>query len=217
MRNEKIAILLIVILVVTATMLCACNPTIEYYTVTVEGFTVPNHVYEFKVIKGERFTLSQVFHTVSHGFLSDGMDLYALTYKDGKIYDERQPVESDLQLLAISGTSFYMAHATIEIKGDRLKELCEQKGIDKLEAETFLFYGVVDESQVVNLFDLDVTDLQFALGENTDEIYDNFEQVHEIIFSFLADENDVNFVCGDEVYCSPNLHYHMPDVKIYLY
>ncbi len=216
MKNKICVSALLIILIVTMSSFSACDQ-VEYCTVTVEGFTVPNHVYEFRVVKGERFTLSQVFNTVSHAFMSEGMDLYALAYKDGKLYDESQPVESDLQLLAISGVSYNMAYATVKIESDRLKDICRQSGTNYDEANTFLYIGYVNEQQIQKLFDITVEDIQYRCVINETTICGNLEEIHQAISDYICAEDNADILCGDNVFCSPNLHHHMPHVTISLY
>lgn len=217
MKNKVLTCILLVVLMSSLVLLGACNRTAmaEYCTITVEGFTVPNQVYEFKVVKGERFTLSQVFNTIPHNFMSLGMDLYALSYKDGKLYDESQPVEGNLQLLAISGMCHNMAYATIKVKSERLKDICISNG--NYETNTFLYYGFFNEGQIASLFDLTLSDLKYSLATDETKIYESFEDLHSAVFSYIFDENYPELSCGNNVFCSPNLHYHMPHIIVYLY
>lgn len=223
MRNKILICILIVALVSSLVLLGACNnvPMAEYCTVKVVlPFKIPpENVHEFKVIKGERFTISQVFNTVSLQGLYDSMDLYQLTYSDGKPYDESKPVESNLNLIATTGVCWYMVYITAVVKSDRLKEHCDQKGIDDYESSIYTLtdYHFLREESILGLFDIEFDDVKYALSFDTTIMYDNFDQAHEELCNHNLKFDEEGRAYGENIQYSPNLHYPVMSVWIYLY
>ena len=235
MKNKILAVLLIVVLALTAVLFVACNkaPTAEYCTIIVEygefatddGFIKGQCT--FKIIKGEYITVSQVYNKIIQpgGWgTGAGYDIYALSEDGLTVYDESQPVERDMKLCVLDGMIFSAARVTVVAKSDRLKNLWElshsqedKESFNAYKATTFFHNGIIpDNNTFAKILGLETTDFQFQL-EGDETIYNNINEFYSLIFDRENLEYDEHNTYGGNVFCTPNRHYHIPNVIIYLY
>ena len=235
MKNKILAVLLIVVLALTAVLFVACNkaPTAEYCTIIVEygefatddGFIKGQCT--FKIIKGEYITVSQVYNKIIQpgGWgTGAGYDIYALSEDGLTVYDESQPVERDMKLCVLDGMIFSAARVTVVAKSDRLKNLWElshsqedKESFNAYKATTFFHNGIIpDNNTFAKILGLETTDFQFQL-EGDETIYNNINEFYSLIFDRENLEYDEHNTYGGNVFCTPNRHYHIPNVTIYLY
>lgn len=236
MKHKILAVLLlIVVLALTAVLFVACNkaPTAEYCTIIVEygefatddGFTRGQCT--FKIIKGEYITVSQVYNKIIQpggwgtGF---GYDIYALSEDGLTVYDESQPVERDMKLCVLDGMCFSAARVTVVAKSDRLKNLWElshsqedKESFNAYKATTFFHsWFIPNNNAFAKILGLETMEFQFQL-EGDETIYNNINEFYSLIFDRENLEYDEHNTYGGNVFCTPNRHYHIPNVIIYLY
>ena len=233
MKNKFFVVLLVVVLALTAVLFVACNkaPTAEYCTVTVYGYLASGDPYIFKVVKGQTFILAQVFQV--HKFpLFNGAynDLCALSWTpDGyNLYNENNPVENDMTLYIVYGFEGMTVRLNVVAKSDRLKaQWAETHNIDEYKVGTeYLTTAYIRNDNAQNLTNetfammlgLESTDFQFQiLGFET--IFNSIDEWRNLVFDFV-EYDDLDPVLYDKEYkyfCTPNRHFHIPNVTIYLY
>ncbi|MBQ9107488.1 MAG: hypothetical protein IJY49_01490 [Clostridia bacterium] len=234
MKNKFFVVLLIVVLALTAVLFVACNkaPTAEYCTIIVEYgiFATDDGIsrgqYEFKIIKDEYITINQVFNKINPGGWGTGYgyDLFALSEDGLTVYDESQPVERDMKLCVLDGMCFSAARVTVVAKSDRMKKFWElshsqeeKEYFNAYKATTFFHNGIIpDNNTFAKILGLETTDFQFQL-EGDETIYNNINEFYSLIFDRENLEYDEHNTYGGNVFCTPNRHYHIPNVIIYLY
>ena len=234
MKSKILVVLLIIVLALTAVLFVACNkaPTAEYCTIIVEygeyvtddGFT--RGQFEFKIIKGEYITVSQVYNKIQPGGWGTGFgyDFYALSEDGLTVYDESQPVERDMKLYVLDGMIYSAARVTVVAKSDRLKNLWElshsqedKESFNAYKATTFFHSGFIPNNNTfAQILGLETMEFQFQIAGN-ETIYNNIDEFYSLIFDYENLEYDEFHTSGGNVFCTPNRHYHIPNVTIYLY
>ena len=235
MKNKFFVVLLVVVLALTAVLFVACNkaPTAEYCTIIVEygefatddGFIKGQCT--FKIIKGEYITVSQVYNKIIQpgGWgTGAGYDIYALSEDGLTVYDESQPVERDMKLCVLDGMIFSAARVTVVAKSDRLKNLWElshsqedKESFNAYKATTFFHsWFIPNNNTFAKILGLETMEFQFQIAGN-ETIYNNIDEFYSLIFDYENLEYDEHNTYGGNVFCTPNRHYHIPNVIIYLY
>ena len=227
MKNKIAVILLIIVLAGTALLAVGCDkaPTAEYCTVSVRCTYGVNHIWQtYKIVKGEVFTLAHLVNTQRYN-TSCGIDrdFCALSYtSDGlRLYDESQPVESDLTLYAIC-TAYSPGNTTritFVAQSDRLKALLNSahSNVQENYAYTAFFFkdAGVNNGIVSTMLGIEETDFQFKFKDG-EEIYTDINQWYSSIFSY--DEPEYAFSPNARNYwCTPFKHIYIPDVIIFVY
>ena len=229
MKHKILAVLLIVLFIMTAVLFVACNkaPTAEYCTVSVRCHTMgidPTtlksvyHYHDFKVVKGERFTLSQVFNTPSCTMLCGDEDYFALTLEDGiTLYDERQAVENDITLNVVVLDCKEAVYVSAVAKSDRLKALCEEKPPQEVSywGSTVLTYWNFTDENFAKILGLNVTDLQYQIaGEDT--IYNSIDELYDQIFDEYQNNTPAYNHESTTSFYTQNYRLECPHIRIWL-
>ena len=235
MKNKFFVVLLVVVLALTAVLFVACNkaPTAEYCTIIVEygEFATDDGLIKgqctFKIIKGEYITVSQVYNKIIQpgGWgTGAGYDIYALSEDGLTVYDESQPVERDMKLCVLDGMIYSAARVTVVAKSDRLKNLWElshsqedKESFNAYKATTFFHsWFIPNNNTFAKILGLETMEFQFQIAGN-ETIYNNIDEFYSLIFDYENLEYDEHNTYGGNVFCTPNRHYHIPNVIIYLY
>ena len=234
MKHKILAVLLIVVLALTAVLFVACDKaqTAEYCTVSVRCHTmgidptthksVP-HYHSFKIVKGERFTLSQVFNSPPCTMLYGDVDYFALTLEDGiTLYDERQAVENDITLNVVVLDCKKAVYVSVIAKSDRLKALCEENPPKEVSDSRHLYWGSTvltswnfTDENLAKILGLNVTDLQYQIVDD-DRIYNSVEDLYDQFFDEYQHNTPAYNHESTTSFYTQNYRLECPHIRIWL-